>query len=172
MIFKQFILFTFLSLKKNINLFTIRNKLYFSNTNEDNSDNSGNITNTSISTRISSSITSLEKIPSNALMYKYIYLSNINLTHKIIFLKKNNNTIPRNNTFLNGTDSRYNETSVKNYTEIDKIINNERKKRLLDSLTNPSISQKDKLKLLEDNYILDNNIKVINILKGGLTRDW
>jgi hypothetical protein len=26
--------------------------------------------------------------------------------------------------------------------------------------------------LLEDNYILDNNIKVINILKGGLTRDW
>jgi len=165
MIFKQFILFTFLSIKKNINLFTIRNKLYFSNTNEDNSGNSGNSTNTSISRRIPSSITSIETIPSNALMYKYIYLSNINLTHKIIFLKKNN-------TFLNGTDSRYNEISVKNYTEIDKIINNERKKRLLDSLTNPSISQKDKLKLLEDNYILDNNIKVINILKGGLTRDW
>lgn len=165
MIFKQFILFTFLSFKKYTYLFSTKNKLFFGNTNE----NEGNIRNNT------NEISNTNNI-SNSSIYKPLFINNINLNYKTKLLKKYNIVIPHhNNTSIPGMDNRfniYNETSVKNYTEIDKIINNERKKRLLDSLTNPSISQKDKLKLLEDNDILDNNVKVINILKGGLTRDW
>jgi hypothetical protein len=187
MIFKQFILFTFLTLKKYTYLFTSKNKLFFSNTNEGNTNecntnegNTGNSTNTSISSGITTevstgiplSISRLEIIPSNALMYKYIYLPNINFTNKIKLLKTYNIVIPKNNTSISGMDNRYNKTFSKNNTEINKIIDNERKKRLLDNLMNPYISKNDKLKLLEDNDIINNDIKVINILRGGLTRDW
>jgi len=181
MIFKQFILFTFLTLKKYTYLFTTRNKLFFSNTNEGNTGNSTNTSissgiitevSTEVSTGIPSSISRLEIIPSNALMYKYIYLPNINFTNKIKLLKTYNIVIPKNNTSISGMDNRYNQTSKKNLTEINNIIDNERKKKLLDNLMNPYISKNDKLKLLEDNDIINNDIKVINILRGGLTRDW
>jgi len=170
MLFKQFILFSFLSFKKysfyniyNIYKYNSLSKkkgalIDYSNTN--NSSNNMSNNNNSNNNNYKKDIINYTQYLSSWKLYPII---------------ANNQT--KSNIRPSGIDERFN---VKNPeltdSDIKKIIDNHQNKKLLDKLTNTDISQLDKLKLIENSDYLSklnkNTINEFKMLNGGLMRDW
>ena len=148
MSFKQFLLFAFLSFKKN-NYYTSiskKNKATLIDWNDSGKKNiTENITENNIN-NISSYQIFLQKPVINVKPY-----------------------IPK------GTDERFNNTQINN-NNIIKILDNYERKKILDVLTNSNISDVEKLKLIKNNDYLSkinsNQIKGMKMLNGGLMKDW
>lgn len=157
MLLKQFILFSFLSLKK-YSIYNIYNsnssskkKAVLIDYNDKNNSNINNIKKDII-----------------------IYTQYLNTNFKSYPINENNKT--ELNIHLLGVDERFNIINSRNYSEINEILNNYQNKELLNKLENKNISQLDKLKLIKNSYYLSNlNKNTINgfkIFNGNLMRDW
>lgn len=177
MTFKQILLFTFLSFKNNNHysnfhyILSKKNKVVLVDINNfERKNNTGN------------NINNFEK--KNNIGYD---INNINN-----FERKNNSGYDINNIksyymflkqpvvnirsfMFSGMDERFNNTGINN-SEVSKILNNNERKKLLDQLTDPKLSQPYKLKLIENSDYLreinSNQIKNNKMSNGGLMNDW
>jgi hypothetical protein len=169
MLFKQIILFSFLSLKK-------YNFYNFNNIYNSNSSSKKKIGLIDYNYNYNSNNSNSNKSNINKDIIKYTQYLNTSI--KLYPVIANNKT--KLNIRPTGIDERFNITNSQNDSEIKKILNNIQNKELLDKLTssntNPNISQLDKLKLIENSDYLSNlNKNTINgfkISNGGLMRDW
>ena len=122
---------------------------------------------------------------------KYYGLSNLHHLDKFYGNYNLNNYTFENKYKLSGVDERHitkytfishinNETN-KTYLEYNKtdkdeydlfiLTNNQKKRNLLDTLNNKNINNLEKIKLLQENKML-NNIQKYNISEGGLFNDY
>lgn len=153
MTFKKILLFTFLSFKNN-NYYSSINYIR-SNKNK-------------------AAVLDINNFDKNNITGYNITGDNINnLTAYCLFLKT---PIVNVRPYISlGIDERFNNSKINN-TEINKIINNHERKKLLDKLIDPKLSEKNKLKLIENSdYLTEincNEIKSTKILNGGLIKDW
>lgn len=96
----------------------------------------------------------------------------INLLNKKLFNNPKNNNIcgNTNNNIKYGNHLIYdnsNDTLI-----LSKIYDNSNKLKLLNNLLYSNITNNEKINLINKNNILDNDIKGINILNGGLFNEW
>ena len=98
--------------------------------------------------------------------YSYSFLNEYNK------IKMNNNQIfTQSEDISKGLDMRYPEEETINYGEIERIIDNINKKKILNTLENKNISIYDKLSLIQDYSIIETSYSM-NILSGGLMNDY
>lgn len=99
-------------------------------------------------------------------VYSYSFLNEYNK------IKMNNNQIfPNKHDISKGVDMRYSLEENIDYLELLKILENIKKKKILNTLENKNISIYDKLSLIQDNNIIETSYSV-NILSGGLMDDY
>lgn len=104
-----------------------------------------------------------------AIFYKYRQNTHLNLNtnNKINYNFDDINTSTKNS----GLDQRYNNSTDFNQTLNYKIKENILKLSLLSKLKDNQTSEIDKIKLIEDSKLFDNNI-MVNISSGGLMDDY
>ncbi len=96
--------------------------------------------------------------------YNQLYISLLH--NKVFSLLKNNSDEDTNS----GIDGRY-DNNTETVNELITLHKNYELSKILKKLENNNLGNLDKLKIIKENYILDDNFAG-NIYAGGLMEDW